>query len=594
MRLGYRPRTFLALFAVAAIAVLLAGALLSFSLERQMDERIERSLVSETRLAAELLSHEQSTSEVAIREEARQLATHIEARVTLIAADGRVVGDSAVRDGALASLENHGSRPEVVAAREHGLGISRRFSHTLGITMLYVAVPARHPLVTTVRLALPLVDVARQRQVVGRATLLALAAALVSALGLAWLLSTLLGRRVNAIAASARAYAAGDLSHPARDYESDELGTVARVLDETVRQLAGRMADLDEDRARLEAILAGMLEGVLVLDAQGRVQVANRAARAMLNLDDSTTGHPYVESVRHPGIVAALGEALAGGTPEPIEFQSVRSSRTLIARATPVIAASTMGAVLVLHDVTDLRKSDRVRRDFVANVSHELRTPLTAIRGYLEALRDEPLEATEREQFLAVIERQTGRMERLVSDLLRLASLDAREEPIENEACSLAELLAAVTKDLSPSIEQKQQHVCIDVSPDVAAIVIDVAKLQDALRNIVENASNYAPTGSRIAIAAAREGGQVVLRIEDEGPGIPETDLERIFERFYRVDKARSRESGGTGLGLSIVKHLVQRLSGEVHAANRPQGGAVFTVKVPYQPVQPTTGDSRQ
>jgi two-component system phosphate regulon sensor histidine kinase PhoR len=455
--------------------------------------------------------------------------------------------------------------------------------------MLYVAVPARHPLVATVRLALPLTDVARQLQAVRRATLLALAVALVCALALAWLLSNLLGRRVNAIAASARAYAAGDLSHPARDYENDELGTVARVLDDTVRQLAGRMADLDEDRARLEAILAGMLEGVLVLDAQGCVQMANRAARTMLNLDESTTGHSYLESVRHPGIVAALGQALAGGTPEPIEFQSVRSSRTLIARATPVIAASTTGAVLVLHDVTDLRKSDRVRRDFVANVSHELRTPLTAIRGYLEALHDEPLDTAERARFLAVIARQAERMERLVRDLLQLASLDAREEPIENETCSLAELVAAVTKDLSPSIEQKQQRVRVEISPDVATIVTDVAKLQDALRNIVENASNYAPAGSRIEISARREDDRVVLRVEDEGPGIPDADLERIFERFYRVDKARSRESGGTGLGLSIVKHLVQRLSGEVHAANRPQGGAVFTVKVPYQMGQAAT-----
>jgi two-component system phosphate regulon sensor histidine kinase PhoR len=233
--------------------------------------------------------------------------------------------------------------------------------------------------------------------------------------------------------------------------------------------------------------------------------------------------------------------------------------------------------------VTDLRKSDQVRRDFVANVSHELRTPLTAIRGYMEALSEESLDAAERERFLAVITRQAGRMERLVRDLLRLASLDAREEPIQDEVCSLEELLNAVVRDLSPSIEQKKQTVTVDVSPDVATMVTDVAKLQDAVRNIVENASSYSPPSSRIHLSAAREDDRVVLRVEDEGPGIPESDLERIFERFYRVDKARSRESGGTGLGLSIVKHLVQRLSGEVRAANRPGGGAVFTVKLPYR-----------
>jgi two-component system phosphate regulon sensor histidine kinase PhoR len=269
-----------------------------------------------------------------------------------------------------------------------------------------------------------------------------------------------------------------------------------------------------------------------------------------------------------------------------------------------VAAPSATGAVLVLHDVTDLRRSDRVRRDFVANVSHELRTPLTAVRGYADALREEPLDAAERDRFLAVIARQTGRMERLVKDLLRLASLDAREEPIDSEPCSLDELLGTVVRDLSPSIEQKRQRVSIRVDPSIGTIVLDVAKLQDALRNIVENASSYSPEDSLIDVSATLESTPdrghaasdrppdlpssvqrpcLVVRVADQGPGIPESDLERIFERFYRVDRARSRESGGTGLGLSIVKHLVQRLSGEVRAANRPEGGAVFTVRLPYE-----------
>ena len=346
------------------------------------------------------------------------------------------------------------------------------------------------------------------------------------------------------------------------------------------------MTELAEDRARLEAILTGMLEGVLVLDGQGRIQMANRAAQAMLTLGNDAVGQPYLESVRHAGIVAALGQALSGGHPEPIEFQPPRSGRWLVARATPVMTTTATGAVLVLHDVTDLRKSDQVRRDFVANVSHELRTPLTAIRGYLDALNEEPLDPDDRERFLAVIARQSGRMERLVRDLLRLASLDAREEPIEDERCELGELLGAIARDLAPSIEQKEQRVSIEIAPDLAPMMIDIAKLQDALRNIIENASNYAPAGSHIQVSAAREGDRVVLRVEDEGPGIPQADLERIFERFYRVDKARSRESGGTGLGLSIVKHLVQRLGGEVHAANRRQGGAIFTIKLPYHPVE--------
>jgi two-component system phosphate regulon sensor histidine kinase PhoR len=584
MRIGFRAKTFLSLFAIAVVAVLLAAGLLALSVSRQMAQRIERSLLSEAKLAAELLGHNQDTDPAAIDEEANRIGKQTDARVTLIARDGRVVGDSAVAHDALSSLENHGDRPEVIAAQQQGFGISRRYSHTLNTDMLYVAVPAQHPLVATVRLALPLTDVANQLRAVQHATLLALAVALISAGALASLSSFLLGRRVNTIAATARAYAAGNLQPPPRDYEDDELGTVARVLDESVRQLAGRMSELADDRARLEAILTGMQEGVLVLDRQGRIQMVNRAAQVLLDVDSQAAGRSYLESVRHPGIVSSLGSALAGGHPDPIELELTRPPRTLVARATPVATTGTTGAVLVLHDVTDLRKSDQVRRDFVANVSHELRTPLTTIRGYVEALSDGSSDAAERERFLAVIARQAARMERLVRDLLRLASLDAREEPIENEVCSLEELLNAVVRDLSPAIAQKRQTVTVEVSPDVASIVTDVAKLQDALGNIVENASAYSPADSRVHLAAAREENLVVIRVEDEGPGIPESDLERIFERFYRVDKARSRESGGTGLGLSIVKHLVRRLSGEVRAANRPGGGAVFTVKLPYRP----------
>jgi signal transduction histidine kinase len=424
---------------------------------------------------------------------------------------------------------------------------------------------------------------------VPQVTLVALGIALAGALGLAFAASRLLGRYVRAIAASARACAAGEPNHPARSYESDELGTTAKVLDDTIRDLANRLNDAERHRARLAAILAGMHEGVLVVDADGRVQMVNRAVTTMLGLEgEAAIDRHYLESIRHPGIAGVLAEALTGTVPDLLEFQPARSPLRLVARTAPVgLGTSATGAVLVLHDVTELRRADLVRRDFVANVSHELRTPLTAIRGYVEALTDEPVDPAERQQFLEVIARQTTRMERLVKDLLRLASLDAREEPLDAAPCVLDDLVRGVVRDLSPSIERKTQQVVVSVAPEVPRIAIDAAKLQDALRNVVENASNYSPEGSRIIVSAERAGDHIVIRVEDEGPGLPAADLERIFERFYRVDKARSRESGGTGLGLSIVKHLIARLSGEVVAANRPGGGAAFTITLPLTPAEP-------
>jgi len=581
---GLRGRTLLAVFGVSAVALLLGAALIVVPLRAQLLRAIERNLVAETRLAAALLQEWRTDGSVAaLDRDADEIGAFTAARVTLIASDGRVVGDSAEDLSALQTLDNHGARPEVVTARRTGMGIERRFSATVGTDLLYVAVLVRHPRVEIVRLALPLTDVDEQFRAVRRSLLLALGVALGSALGLAWLSSVLLARRVDAIAAVARRYAAGDFSAPARDQGGDELGTVSRVLDDTARELGRRLTELAQDRARMEAILAGMLEGVIVVNAEGRVILANDAARRMAQPDGLLPGRHYTEVVRHPDIGAMLGRALSGQTPEGIEFSPLRDpNRTMVARAAPVATGGEPGAVLVLHDITDLRQADRMRRDFVANVSHELRTPLTAIQGYVEALQDGvPPEPDEAARFLEIIARQANRMERLVRDLLRLARLEAGQEPVEPLETDMEALFTDVVTELAGALEAKGQRVVTEIGPGAGSAHVDAGKLHDALRNLVENAIAYAPPATTITLASTRADGEIVITVADEGPGIPEADLSRIFERFYRVDKARSRESGGTGLGLSIVKHLVGILGGDVRAATLPSGGAIFTVTLP-------------
>ena len=583
MHIGFRGKVFFAIFGVASACLVLVATLLSFTLPQRTVARIEQALRSEATLVAdELVRHGSDRVAEDMPAEASRLGTTLGARVTFIRADGVVIGDSMVAPSALKDLDNHGSRPEVVDAVRTGTGVARRFSQTLRTDMLYVAVRTPHPVVSIVRLALPLTEVQQQLSEVRRLTLVALGVALVGAALLGALSSALLSRRLHAIARAARRVAAGDLSQRVRDYESDEIGVVAHVLDDTVRDLARRLRELAQDRARTDAILAGMVEGVMVVNRQGRVQLVNRAARAMLGLDDAATGGHYLEAVRHPGVAALLTEALEGGHPAGLELSPTRTpNRRLLGRATPISDPSVNGAVLVLHDITDLRRADQVRRDFVANVSHELRTPLTAIRGYVEALGDEPASVDDRARFLEVIARHVSRMERLVKDLLRLAGLDAGREPVEMTDSSVQGLLAGAVSDLSPVIASRRHQVEILVDPAVATLRTDPAKFQDVLRNLIENAVNYSPEGSRIALSARPHAGGIAISVSDEGPGIPEADLERIFERFYRVDKARSRESGGTGLGLSIVKHLVELLGGRVSAANRPEGGAVFTISLP-------------
>jgi two-component system phosphate regulon sensor histidine kinase PhoR len=239
--------------------------------------------------------------------------------------------------------------------------------------------------------------------------------------------------------------------------------------------------------------------------------------------------------------------------------------------------------VVVLHDVTDLRRADQIRRDFVANVSHELRTPLTAIRGYVEALADGPADADEHRRFLAVITRHTDRMERLVADLLRLARLDAGQETLELSTIDATALIQSVLTDVAQTIEARHQRVDVAVAPGATSIRGDQTKLHDALRNLVANAATYAPERTIIRIDVTTDGTSVVIAVSDDGPGIPEEDLSRVFERFYRVDKSRARDPGGTGLGLAIVRHLVELHHGQVRAENRPGGGARFTLTLPSQ-----------
>lgn len=584
----FRTRLFLSSFVAAGVALLVAATLVSWSLRRSLADRIERGLINEARLAAETLSHRQAATPAELDAEADAIGRLVSARVTFISPDGTVVGDSELTPDMLSTLENHAERPEIQQARREGIGIARRLSSTLNTDMLYVAVEVRSPAapgLSEVRLALPLTEIDEQLAAIRSSALIAIAVGLVAALGLAWAGSALLGRRVRAIAELADRYTAGDLSLAPGDYGADEIGFVARVLHESMREIGSRATERETHRARMEAILNGMSEGVLVVTPQGRLQLVNNAARRMLHVDESPEGRHYLEIARHPDISAQINGALHGLAGEGRELTLPGDAgSTFVARGAPVASAAGRGAVLVLHDISDLRRADRIRRDFVANVSHELRTPLTAVRGYVEALLDGVSDEAEARRFLETIARHTFRMERLVRDLLRLARLDAGQETLERVPCPIDSLFSTVAADMSADLEARSQLVVQQIAPEAAVVTGDPAKLHDALRNLLHNASNYAPEGSSITLSAARKDDRIVLTVADHGPGIPEADLPRVFERFYRVDKARSRgarDPGGTGLGLAIVKHLIGLHGGTVAVANRAEGGAQFTIELP-------------
>ncbi|MDA1307916.1 MAG: ATP-binding protein [Acidobacteria bacterium] len=585
----FRTRTFAVLLVASTLAVVASTLLITSSLRRTMTSDIEASLVKQVHLLALLVADWPDTIDA--DPEAVALGQLLQARVTIIQADGTVIGDSGVAPTRLGAMENHLTRAEVQAALDTGTGVAIRRSVTTGENTLYAAALVTRGPARIVRLGRPLTGVETQvastRQYVG----LGLAGGLLAAVLLTWVTSTWISRRVQAIAALARRYRDGDFSRSTHDFGHDEIGTVARALGDAARDLGTRLADVARERTHMDAILQGMVEGALLVNAQGRLVVSNPAVRAMLGLTTDPQGRHILEVVRHPDISTQLTAALTGVTPAPIEVSLDRQSRRVfIARVVPVDNDRGGGAVLVLPDVTELRQADQVRRDFVANVSHELRTPLTAIRGYVEALIDSPLDEEQTRRFLSIIARHAARMERLVNDLLRLARLDARQEQIQAGVVQVDVLLDQVCGDVETAMAPRHITVRTAVAPGIVTCHGDPAKLHDVFRNLLENAVNYSPDAGQVEVTVERDDHGLRFVISDRGPGIPETELPRIFERFYRVDRSRTRDPrdpGGTGLGLSIVRHLVELHGGRVAARNRDGGGASVSVWLPDTP--PTT-----
>ncbi len=379
-------------------------------------------------------------------------------------------------------------------------------------------------------------------------------------------------------------------------YRRDELGYLGEALNRVAANTQERILKISADLAASEAILASMEEGVLTLGPRGRVQKMNRAMETILALSRSADiGKHYLEVFRDPDLNELIQLTLEGKQPQRRTLIPLgQPGKTFMVQSSLAREGSgtVVGVVVVFHDVTDLKRLEKVRQDFVANVSHELRTPLTAIRGYTEALRDGAIEDTaQAQQFLEVIERHTRRMDKIVADLLLLAEVESSEPSWREELFSPGEVVRAGVDSVQRQADLKRQEVRVEVRPPLPPLHGDGQKIHQVVVNLLQNAINYTPEGGRIEVEARATERGVEISVSDTGIGIPEEDLPRIFERFYRVDKGRSRELGGTGLGLSIVKHIVEAHAGHVRVQSTPGKGSRFTVFLPE--TEPPAVDSR-
>src|SRR5262245_36132293 len=366
-------------------------------------------------------------------------------------------------------------------------------------------------------------------------------------------------------------------------HSRDEVGALAHAFNEMSKACAENMAQMDQDRQQLRAIFQSMVEGVLVLDADQRVQFLNDAAARMLRLTPETaTGGKLWQLVRHPQLGSIVEHVLAG--PEPVrgELEWRGERRILAVHGARLPGPPLRGAVLVFHDVTHLRKLETVRQDFVANVSHELKTPLAAIQATVETLLDGAMQDTDHNvRFLEQVRDNADRLHRLVQDLLSLGRIESSQAPLELEAIDVQSAVeACIGRHLDRAKAKDLQVVSHPPSHAVIALV-DEEALAVILDNLFDNAIKYTPGGGTITLRCFAEDRQAFVQVMDTGVGIPDKDLPRIFERFYRVDKARSRELGGTGLGLSIVKHLVHSLGASITVTSQVGQGSVFTIRIP-------------
>ena len=587
-----------------ACGLLIAGWMTLRSLEQRSLTQFGETLEARTKLVeyvVQSLFHS-STPAVTLsrlQDIARDLGSRSSARVTLIASDGTVLADSAVRDVDLPALENHASRPEVTQAFATGQGQDVRPSHTTGERMMYHARLLRVPhdrAPWVVRVALPLAQVDRASDEFKHQLFLGVGVAFLLAVTLSIWLAHSITKPLSEIASAAQALSTGNSTMRIKTTAQDEVGLLASALNQMADQLHTKIEELSEDRAQLLAVLTSMVEGVMVLDIRGHVLQINPALERMFGISRvEARGRPCAELFRHQQLNNLVAMILQARTPHEDEIVLPLSRRHLHIEASPAGGERDNEAciVLVFHDVTDLRRLEKIRKDFVANVSHELRTPLTSIKGYVQALldggKDDPSVAG---RFLDIILKQSDRLNLIIEDLLELSKIESgqislREEPIEVRA-----LVDRTLSTIKPIADRKGHHLVTALDPSLPLIAGDDDRLVQVLTNLLDNAIKYTPGGGTITIrgtpspsphTAEPSLNTIDLIVADTGIGIPEKDRPRIFERFYRVDKARSRDLGGTGLGLAIVKHLVEGHGGQVWVeANYPQGSR-FVVRLPIK-----------
>jgi len=567
-----RNQIFFKLLGAFLLVIAAATVTLDFSIRRAWEksllQEIERNLRQKTVLFANRVNTDRQNPVSEIVAQEGQAAG---ARATVIDVKGTVLADS---EASAASMENHATRPEFVAALRGEVGSDTRRSRTVGVPFLYVAAPVAGG---AVRLAYPLSDVEASVSQVRRTLLGSSLLAFAVALLISGIVAQSTARRLKRIVSFADRIAVGDLTARIEETSFDEIGKVASALDKTAHQLEASFAALQTSQRQLETLLNSMQDAVIAVGPDRRVQWANQS---MDKLQRTRVHALLVETVRDPDFLKAVQSASESRKPSVARVASIAPGRTFDVTAAPLPGG---GAVAVLRDLTERERAEKTRRDFIANVSHELRTPLTSIQGYTETLLDSSPENDHVRDFLEIIRKNASRMARLTEDLLTLARVESGEQRFSLQPVSPSEMVEEAARDFRETAKAQSVELQIE-NGALPPVYADSEALHQVFSNLVDNALKYGASGGRIVIGARPSPVGVEFYVRDFGPGISSEHLPRLFERFYRVDKARSRESGGTGLGLAIAKHIILAHGGTIRAESELNHGSAFLFTLPVAP----------
>ncbi len=575
---------------LAAIVWYATDAMRSFYHEQMANSLHARSAL----IANQFIDRLRQSQYAAVDSLCKELGKRSSTRITVILPSGKVVGDTEENP---AVMDNHADRPEIKAALVGGSGRSVRYSHTLGIDMMYVAVPLRHRgrLLGVLRCSVGLASIGQAMYATyWRIILSALIVALLVAIG-SLLISRWISRHLEVMKRGVQAYADGDLSRRLDIPDSAELAGLAEAFNQMARQLDSRIGTITRQRNEREAILASMAEGLLAVDSDEKIISINRATAQMFDITvEESEGRLVQEIFRNTALQDFVTHTLASSI--PVEEEIIlpkRANRVLKVTGTALQDTDgvRLGAVMVFNDVTEMRRLETLRKDFVANVSHELKTPITSIKGFVETLLDGAIDQPEdARRFLQTVARHVDRLNLIIEDLLFLSRLeqDPTAEHVRLQPGELAEVVSGAVEACRPKAAEKNINLAVECPPGLQAM-INAPLLEQAMINLVDNAIKYSGPGNRVELTVRQGDGGPEIAVRDWGAGISPKHLPRLFERFYRVDQARSRALGGTGLGLAIVKHIAGVHGGRVEVVSAPGEGSTFTLSLTRANSSPQT-----